>query len=424
MKNVLKISIALFVTVALGACGSSETKRAADGKTGGGESGDKKVISVEPNMDAETLAQAGEQLMNPATFMLADTALDMSLAKDPENKRAQFYKYAIKRLMTLKGAGTRFRPFIAANGDVKTYDVESKKFPNSPLKDFLFKGKEDIKTMTQVQDFLVSYRDALLEYHTWLRKNQDLNLTLNLNPFVFQGNLRADELNACEVVGTSENGLDVKCDYTEIAQRKVNAADMIAIRQMVAGEILYFTIYTAYSAEGVDRVVRLNKKRNLTGEQILDILTNNAEFGKLRKDNTLSIITSLGADLMSAWKWALANQRALCPAGELAGTRKGQVFENGICIKYDSETEKYANLADQALMGAITVKLHKPGTDNEKETRVDYLAWARKPVADLRDIAPVSFNHCDKADRIKDNTLGGFYPNGDAEFFLDTKCDD
>ncbi len=162
MKNVLKISIALFLAVGLTACGQNERTRlnkdAADG------SQDKKQVEVSNTMDAESLAEAGEQLVNPATFMLADKTFEMALAKDPENKKAQFYKTFLKRLLTLKGAGVRIRPWVRANGDIGTLESQAQQFPNSPLKDFLYKGKEDISTTTQVQDLLVEYRDALVEY--------------------------------------------------------------------------------------------------------------------------------------------------------------------------------------------------------------------------------------------------------------------
>lgn len=426
MKNLLKISVALFVAVSLGACGNGKNEEP------------KNTVTVQGQMDSEELALAGEQLVNPATFMLADKTFSMALEKDPENKRAQFYKMFLKQFMVLKGAGSRIRPWVRANGEIVDFETGYQKFPNSPLKDFIYKGKEDISTTADLQTLLVEYRNAILDYYGWLKKNQDLELTLNLNPFVFQHELRGEELNSCVVVSSNSNEFKVECDYTEIAQRKVNAADMIAIRQMVAGQVLYFTIYTAYSMDGIEKINKANRNGNMTQGQVQALLFSNSNFGKLRKDNTLSIISSLGADLLSAWKWAMANQATLCPYGDTSEpgftregnyipdlqkkNRKGHLVDNGLCTKTGSQAEQDARIFEQALGGAITISVTPPGTQVAKNVVVDPLATIRRPVVDLRDIAPMAYNSCGKAVKLKDKTLGGTYPQGNAEDLLDKSC--
>ena len=128
----------------------------------------------------------------------------------------------------------------------------------------------------------------------------------------------------------------------------------------------------------------------------------------------------------------MSNQNALCPSGDYAGSpyayqrpknRRGYLHEDGLCVRVDSEAQKNAHLLERALQGAITVPVTPPGTETEKNIVVDPLAFVRKPVADLRDVAPTAFNACEKAVKLKDKTLGGIYPNGNAEEMLDSRCD-
>lgn len=387
-----------------------------------------KVVVLE-TMDAEDLALAGEQLVNPATFMLADKTFDMALAKDPENIRALFYKKFLARLMVLKGAVARARPFVTNYGDVKLFDKSIMEFPNSPMKTYFLTGQSDIRDAVDVQNLLVQYREATFEFYNFLKERQNLNLVLNINPFVFQREISKEMANSCVVTQSTLQGWTVVCDYRDVAQRKINEADIIALRQMVAYEYLYFTVYTTYSAEGAEDLINM---ANLTSEQINKILITKSRFGLLRGDQKLKSLRDLGFDFVYAWKTFGANQHNLCkispPTNPYYGpyvkkpARPGYLFSDGLCVPVGTEAEKNLALLAQALSGVATVRLNQ-ANGGASETRVNFASFIDQPIRDLKTHAPVSYNNCGNATALPDNTLNGLFPDNNAsQFVLYTKC--
>lgn len=110
MKTILKTTVlATSLVLALTACSEKE---------------DKTKIHADASMKADELADAGEQLVSPYTFMLSDKVFDMALEKDPSNKKAQFYKAFVKRMMVLKGIVKRIAPLMNASSPKQKADYE------------------------------------------------------------------------------------------------------------------------------------------------------------------------------------------------------------------------------------------------------------------------------------------------------------
>lgn len=398
----------------------------------GGQSGHQNVDTKEliqanqKTMDAETLADAAEQLVSPYTFMLADKVADMALSKDPKNLKARFYKAFLKRAMVMKGILKRVRPFAQTYGDIAQLDQNIKNFPNSPLRDFLLDGNEDIKTYSDIQDVLVKYAQAVNDFRIFLKNNEDMDLTLKLNPYVFEQQLKEDAVKNCVVEQNDSENVSVQCDLRDIAIKKLNSGDAVALEQMEAGEVLYYALYTSYSVEGIERILPKNGAENtLSPQEQMSLIQSAPNLGRLRKDQTISLMTSLGADFSVAAKWAMKYQSNLCPKGYgVQGQRKKQLFANGICIRDMSEMQRTVTLLDQALRGVINVNL-LDGNNQERSADVNPFAIAKNPVQDLRLLMPNNFNACGKATSLKDKTLGGLFPNGDAEVFVlgDSRCE-
>src|SRR5687768_15532354 len=91
-------------------------------------------VEVSDKMDAEELALAGEQLISPATFMLAQKTFNMSLTKDPNNKRAQFYTAMLKPWMASRGLAVRLKPVIRLHGNIAAHEKMIADIPNSPFR--------------------------------------------------------------------------------------------------------------------------------------------------------------------------------------------------------------------------------------------------------------------------------------------------
>ena len=389
-----------------------------------GKNSDTTHITANTTMDAEQLAQAGEQLVTPFTFMLADKVFDMSLSKDPNNKRAQFYKNLLKAPMTLKGAAERLKPYANKYVSGIEYQKSMNKIPNSPARNFLFDGTQDIKTAADLQNLLVQYRQGVSDFRTWVRQNEDLQLTLYLN-WALVVPLSQEAADDCTVIANDPNNVTVDCNYREIAQRKITGADMVALSQISAGEILYLMMATTYSVDGIELYFDNHPSGSSTSSSPAQI---QAEFermpgvGKLRADHNLADLTSFGADFSAAWKYFTQNQSALCPSGSYSAldqatgkkNRKGYVFDRGICTNgVDSDFLVAMNLIDQALQGPVYFPM-KNGNGVRQNTLFDPFKIARGPIQDLRSVAPSSYDGLGNVTALRDPTVGGIFPNGDS----------
>lgn len=418
VKRIKMLFLASALAVSVSACTKDKTKD------------DKVTITASEKMDASTLADSAEQLVSPYTFMLADKVVDMALQKDPDNKKAQFYKSFLKRMMVFKGLATRVKPMVRKDGNVAEYEKNIASFPESPLKQFLMDGAEDMKSVVDIQTFFVNYRNAVNDFRRFLKLNPDLDLTLNLNPYLFDKEISKEAANSCVVKNPKDgdNNYEVVCDFRNIATKKINSADAVALSQIAAGDTLAWSLYSNYSLEGIDtlskKIEEMTSKlgRQLTEQEVHQLLMATPGLGRLRNDHNMGIFHEVGADLSAALKWALNYQDRLCPKGiETPNQRRGYIFSNGLCIQNSTELQRNLGLLDEALRGAINVDLSTP-EGKPVNTQVDYFALSKKPVADLKSLMPATYNSCGKATSFKDKTIGGVLPRGDADQFLDLNC--
>src|SRR6185312_13816485 len=185
------------------------------------------ITANKESMDASQLADAGEQLMGPYTWMLADQIFSMTLEKDPQNQKAQFYKAFLKPMMSFRGILTRIKPYARTYGDINKLEDNIKKFPESPMKTFLLDGKEDIKTIGDMQSLLVEQREGYSALRTFLKQNANLEMTIYLNPSVWQDEIQKQAYDSCVVNNASsdDGNMSVDCNYSAAAMKKMNSAD-------------------------------------------------------------------------------------------------------------------------------------------------------------------------------------------------------
>jgi hypothetical protein len=372
-------------------------------------SDDKTHILAAASMESEQLSLAGEQLLSPHSFMLADRVFDMALAKNPNNVRARFYKELIRPQMLAQGYVTRTRNLMNSFGDHDRQFNTTNELPNSSLKDFLLSGTSDINNETQMQDFLVQYRTSLFQLYNFLKQTEKTSLVLNLNPILFYSAIKQDYDNSCVVKDNSADKIEVVCDHQDIAQRKLNQADMIALRQIVGGAFLYTFIYTNYSAEGaVEFFNATHDRKDLSPLQTANILRNIPRLGNLRSDNAFHELTNLGADLSSSWKFAIENHSTLCPSLKygIGEKRHSYLFNSGLCVDVDSESQKNLALLNDALAGPVTIKA-KMASNEKKDITIDPFLIAKRPISDLKRMIPTQFNECKQATAFEDPTFGG-----------------
>ncbi|WP_409478417.1 hypothetical protein [Pseudobdellovibrio sp. HCB154] len=411
MKAQIKKSIftlGMVSTFALMSCNQKETVVKEPMKV--------KVAATDMSSSDE-LTQAAEQLISPYTFMLAYKMAATAYEKDPTNKKAEFYYLFLKRFEAFRGILTRVYPGLDEQGKKEVDAYLQEQLPNSPLKDFLTeKGGSAITKPSDVQDVLVKYFAASNEFRKFLKDNEQTEMNINLNPYVFEGAIKSELMNSCGIYEGADGTFTYECDATQISIKKMNSADLIALRQTAAGEVLYGMFYTAYSINGLEKLK--DSDPSMTNQQKTDMLLALPEFGKLRNDNSLKLMRELGSDLSAATSWALKYQETLCKK------RQGYLYDQGICISHPTEAQDLVNQLNAALGGAIELALPTANNrENKLKTKVDIFAWSKNPMTDLRQVAPLGWNECGRATAIKDNTAGGIFVENNADVFvLKTNC--
>lgn len=407
MKTVFKTTVlATSLVLALTAC--SQNKESASDKA--------KQIHLNNQMQSSDLADAGEQLVSPYTFMLADKAFDMALEKDAANPKAQFYKAFIKRLMVFKGIARRIGPLMN-KGDQKQiadYAKWKKDFPESPLKTFLMDGPEDIDSYAKATRVVADYNKALNEFRLFLKKNSTLELTLNLNPHVFQQEINEEYANSCTWKEGADGSVDVNCDSSGVAQKKLNSADLIALRQATGGEMLYWSIFTAYDMTTIEQIGRNEQLQHMTPPEVLAYYKTLPSIARLNADHTLNLIPEIGVDFSAAVKWVKQYQDRVCPKGSNGrNQRRGFLFKDGICIENATETDKSLAVLDQALGGVFTTPIRDENDQQIDQIRVNLVGFLKNPPQELKALLPESVDQEGKVTRWSDNTFGGLFPDGD-----------
>lgn len=339
------------------------------------------------------------------------------MAKDPYNLKAEFIMLLTKRFQAFKGLHTRIRPALQGE-QLKAHAEWLKTFPQSPLKTFLTAEGSPIKTITDSQNVLSEYYGSIQEFRNFLKKNQNSKLSLELNAQTFEKEIREEMADSCKYTGPKED-LELVCDFSEIAVKKLNIADMIMLRQVISGELVY-SLFNNYSLEGLDKI---QENEGLSNQEKTEAMARLPEFGKLRSQHTFGLLRDIGSDRSAAVKWAVQYQKEICPAGsDSYGQRKGYLFKDGICVDDVDATQKMVAVLDQALRGAVRVEMTTEG-GNKLDTNVNYFAWSDRPVRDLRQVMPTQWNDCDEATEVRDNTLGGIFVENNFNLTLDKKCE-
>lgn len=376
------------------------------------------IIDSSELTTAEELAQSAEQLVSPYTFMFAYKLAAEAVKKDPENKKAQFHYLFLKRFEAFRGILPRIRPGLPIE-EQKKLDLSIKnELPDSPLKEFLTQsGGKAITKPSDIQDVLDSYYKSVNEFRLFLKNNEQTELNIYLNPYVFQENLKNELVDSCQLVEKPDNQFVFDCKRSNIATKKLNIVDMIGLRQMAAAEILYGIYFTSYNINGIEKLTQ-----GLSAKQKQEILFANTEFGKLRKNQLLTQLKGLGADFVSAAEWAMKYNDDICRK------RKNYLFEDGICVYGQGTNEEITSFQqvidtlNMALGGVIEVDVTSSAdTQSANKVRLNYFAWSDTPVQDLRQIAPVRWNKCDQPIEFNDNTLGGIFVDNNAHQILNNK---
>lgn len=409
-KQIKKTMLALTVITALSVVGCGQK---SDDKNKAG----KLKVQTNANMSSDELTLAAEQLVSPYTFMLAYKVAKSAYDKNPNDLKAEFYMRMLKRFEAFRGVAARMRGALNSEQLAK-HDRWVKEFPESPLKKFITESGQPINTVADMQKVLDEYFQAVREFRNFLKINQAAKFELYMNPHQFQEEIRNELVNSCVAVEL-EGGLDVECDFKDIAVKKLNSADLLVLRQLTAGELLY-SVYNSYTLDGLDRP----DFELLSPREKAEYLSKSQGFGHLRQGHIFSLLKEIGSDLSASVKWAAQYQAQLCPAGyEVESQRKGYLYDEGICVGDEQEPlQMFIATLDRAL-GGITQMDFKTQDGQAITTKVDAFAWTKAPIQNLRHVMPNQWNNCDEATSLVDNTLGGIFVENNVNQFLQKSCE-
>lgn len=396
-------------------------------------------VSVNQNSETEELVNAGEQLIAAHTFHLADKVFEMALSKDPQNKKAQFYRAFLQRFMVFRGVLSRIKPAVEKYGDINAFEKSIKSSPDSPLKDFLMKpaqGATEIKSEVDLQNLLVDYRLALKEFRNFVRDNPTLELNLRINPQTFKEKFEENLKNSCtftteksELENSVEGKFSTVCNFSNAATVKVNSADLLVLKQEAAIEQLYAALYTSYSLEGYADVIKDNADKKLSSQAYYKLLEEKVSL-KLLPQQGLSEIIDLGSDFVVAAKEVIRRQSELCPNKSSAVySRKGMLVENSLCVENSEQAAKSLAMIEQAFKGVFAMPIETTSTISSSDPgqppivsvtttyyNVNLVSFLTNPPKDLIQLFPATWSEDgSKILSYKDNTLGGLFPDGDFD---------
>lgn len=383
----------------------------------------KTKIVVEKDMTAKDLADAGEQLVTPYTFMLADRTFSMALEKDGQQQKAQFYKALLSRFMVFKGILTRIKPLIEKRNLTKEYNRSLRNFPDSALKTFLLDGQPDIESAYSAQTFLNQYVRSVNSLREFLIKNPELKFDINLNPYLYQKTIDEEWGKSCNLIPSESSEMEIECNAQDVALRKVNAADLLVLRQISAGEILAFSLYASYSFQGYEELVDHDGFEQLPYSVQLSLAKGKSHFLTLRPDHVMNLWESIAQDFVAAVRLAERTQSELCPKVPNNSEEKlpGHLFPKGVCLADDAaafdERDRALTMIEKALRGTFPID----GFTEEGEefhTEIDPLIVSRRPILDLKALLPAKLPACGKHAVLPDHTLGGIFPRADADEHL------
>ncbi len=369
---------------------------------------DRKVtITATDKMSADELVTSAEQLVGPTTFMLAYRLSKMALEKDPENLKAQFYTKLLSRFEAFRGFYVRITPLLEPEQKARV-ENDIKNLPTSPLKTFLTdaQGGAQLRNSDDVQDMYAQYLTAVADFYQLLKDKEDSKFEIYLNPLIFEQEIRSELSKNCALVEDNASKLVVECQSVNIAVKKLNIADMIALRQIAAGEMLYGMFLNSYSLSGASEYAKAHKNEKQTTQQVVTGLFQNGKFGLLKSSNLLPKMIKIGSDSSAAISWAMQYQESVCPANTTADKRPGYLFKKGLCVTDKNAADKAVQLIQLALKGAMPVEVR---SNQLSSVNVDVFAWSRNPIQDLRSIEPTSYSADGRVQSFKDNSLGGIF---------------
>lgn len=388
---------------------------------------------------ADKYARMGELLLMPEGFQYADEMFGKALELDPNNNKANFYKAVTEPAMLGKGFIPRIERLLTDENNLR--DVEK-------LRESI--EKLDMPELTDFAKNLPASEKAFLSYYDVQRFEREkllpalkvaadrLNkidvsktpLELRVNPDRLKTDpVRKESSYSYQYEYCNNNNGYYQCQenhyngsYGDLEKPQtvyhVDKHDLKIIQSSYTAMIASVQIATAYSQKDSEFAIRRLKglaslrerseDRNVTAEDVTNLLREFPELFTLEKDNELA---QVAGNVSSILKNALSfndMKSELCDS-KTRTIKNASIFP--ICLT--------SNMVDSLKMGVDLLAGPKEidlGTDAQGRTvriMIDISKILKNPPADLKALLPVSFDDNGNPENYPDTTMGGLFPNGD-----------
>lgn len=378
---------------------------------------------------AEKLVNSAEELLSPIGFMLADQILDQALKNDPGNRKAQFYKLSLAPLMKMRGMFVRMAPIR----DLAPKMYEDMSTTTAALGDFLRdrSGGPAFRNEADFQKLLEEIQAEQKKIGEFISRNRGF-ITRIVVSHVHQFEKM---LRGCAVSRMSRNSYRISpCSQLQQIKLRMNRGDWEAFYQAALGARMTAAVALSYNLEGAlsfASVWRQRKhvdKRDFKAKEKVELMDQHPNAGKLLAQHQLDVVRERSVDAYTGIKWLFDAQTQLClpPSSK----REEHVFRR-ICLNKvasvgpafmtsASALDLFRNSISGSGGSAPTIKPFKGRISGREmdEVRMDLLAPIKYPLEDLRILAPRTFDACGNKTSFGDPTLGGVFPNANADEIL------
>jgi hypothetical protein len=384
---------------------------------------------LSPPEAAEEIAKGAEQLLYAKGFEQADRVATDALKLDPANLRAGFIKALLEPLLLLKGIVARLQPLAERSPKLKKdWDKEVAALRSKPdymLNSYYLDGTPEIATEKELQNYLDKLIVALEHFRLFVRDHRNSEITMKSSP-VFIPDANSRYAYSCKITETENKSYELICPPSSARhQVTLNRADFETIQIGIGFYELYLALPNSYDLTGtVDSIKGMNEVLPKDYQKIADDLMARAEFGSLRIPNTMSKARGWGLDIVNSLLWANENIELTCNKGHAdPQNRPGYFINKGICVV--DAFKPYLDKVEKAVKSNQEVPFDFYPGDEGNMVTVDMNVFAlfERPMDSLKLLGPLKFNSCGKLVDLRDPTIGGTFPKGDAlTAFGDPKC--
>lgn len=421
-------------------------------------------LNIDDKSKSKRFAEASEQLLTPHGFMHALELANKSLEFDSLNKKAKFIQLYIEQLVPFQGFVKKFSSIAESYSDSSRFKKKYLYYKSIGSKgDALYQWMRDsdqvYENASQVQQDMILARNAALKFRDFLKNNADmtfkitnyLDLTPDSNKEFF--GFGRTNLENCNVNILSN--LKFRMSPCRISAQKVDVemVDVEILRTHVSSILAYAIILTGYTMDGWFALDSTASHMKLSHKDMYLFLEAMPGFGEIRKDHQLQLAAILGSDVFGLYRYMSKNQKVFCPPGLIAVQndsvipRPGKLLDKGACLPVEFgpvipnpngkeingfsepvEVEKYFAMYQSFFSGRPVEVFAYDSDGKEYKTRANYSNVLRNPILDLKQIFPATYNECGMMKTYRDPTLGGIFPDADANTFmlytsnLDRKC--